>query len=34
VPVHHLSSYGETADELAALAAEAVHALVGGPSTD
>jgi thymidylate kinase len=34
VPVHRLPSYGETADELAALAAEAVHALVGGPSTD
>jgi thymidylate kinase len=32
VPVHRLPSYGETADELAALAAEAVHALVGPAS--
>jgi thymidylate kinase len=34
VRVHRLSSYGETADELAVLAAEAVHALVDGLPTD
>lgn len=33
VRVHRLPSHGETADELAALAAEAVHALVGGPAS-
>jgi thymidylate kinase len=34
VRVHRLPSYGETADELAALAAEAVHALVDGLGTE
>lgn len=33
MPVHRLPSYGETADELAEQAAEAVLALVGGPPT-
>ena len=31
LPVHRIPSYGETADELAALAAEAVHTLTEGP---